>query len=154
MSTGNRYFECYTPDFVLSSPIGISSVHRQFVLASGFCTLCCGWAKQVGQLFCGLFEGLSKKEEGHHHHPVPLSSDDASTAAATMTTLAAIGGKGFAACSWVDLTLVHTHPTPRQRQRGSYDDKGNAGTRDGNNGGNNSGWWTARLATGAGGRRK
>jgi hypothetical protein len=77
------------------------------------------------------------------HPPPPL----------LMRTLAAIGGKVFAACSWVDLTLVHTHPTPRQRQRRRYDDEGNAGTRDGNNikdGGSNSGRWTARRATGAG----
>jgi hypothetical protein len=70
-----------------------------------------------------------------------------------MTTLAAIGGKGFAAYSWVDSTLVRTHPTPRQRQRRSYDNEGNAGTHNGNkieDGSSNSGRWTAQQATGVG----
>ena len=77
------------------------------------------------------------------HPPPPL----------LMRMLAAIGGKDSAACSWVDSTLVCTHPTPRQRQRRSYDNKGDAGTRDGNNikdGGSNSGRGTVQRATGAG----
>ena len=39
----------------------------------------------------------------------------------------AISGNDFTARSWVDSTLVRMHPTPRQRQRGSYDNKGGAG---------------------------
>ncbi len=63
-----------------------------------------------------------------------------------MTMLAGIGGKGFTACSWVDLTLVRKHPTPHQRQHGSYNEEGDVGTHDGNkteDGGSNSRRWTA-----------
>jgi hypothetical protein len=36
VSTGNQFFEFYTPDFVLSLPLCISSVHRQVVLPPVF----------------------------------------------------------------------------------------------------------------------
>ena len=70
-----------------------------------------------------------------------------------MTTLAAIGGEGFAACSWVCLR-PESAPRRKQRQCGSNVNDGDAGTRNGNNiedGGGKSGQWTAQRATGTGG---
>jgi hypothetical protein len=60
-----------------------------------------------------------------------------------MTTLAAIGGEGFAACLWVDLRPESVRHQCRVR---GYDDMGEAGTHNGNyikDGGSKIGWWTA-----------
>jgi hypothetical protein len=60
-------------------------------------------AEQVGGLFRGLIEGSSKEEECHHHRLLPPPQTMPPLLPLPMTTLTAIGGKGFTSCSWVNL---------------------------------------------------
>ena len=149
-------FSNFIPDFVLSSSLDMYQLRPQAsFLASVFCTLCCGWVgpltepwlNELASYSVVCLRGQARRRRRKiiiipYPHPWMMPPPPP----LPMTTLAAIGGKGVAACSWVDSTLVRTHLMPRQRQRRSYDDEDVAGTRDGNNiedGGSNSGRWTA-----------
>jgi hypothetical protein len=100
---GNRFFENHTPDFALSSPLCISSVHRQVFLASGFCTLYRRWVGPLAEPWLNELAGCSvvclrgrgRRRRAIISVPPPPSSDDASANAAANDNIGGDWQQGF-----------------------------------------------------------